>query len=220
MTNFNIRIISDNVCPWCYIGKARLDKAISLYQRTYPGAKDDTFTITWAPFYLDPTTPKGITFTERATTRFGADRVDAIKARLQNIGQSEGFNFTFEGLMGPTRDSHRVIQLAKTKGSETENSVVKEIMRSYFEGKGDISSWDSLAEAAAKGGLDAAEVKSWLEQGKGGDEVDREVREAVALGVTGVPHFVIQGDRQVGGAQDVEAFVEQFVEIKEKKGGA
>ncbi|KAF3357633.1 hypothetical protein VdG1_05736 [Verticillium dahliae VDG1] len=135
MTNFNIKIISDNVCPWCYVGKSRLDKAIALYQKTVPAGKDDTFTVTWSPFYLDPTSPKqGVPLRERMAQRFGPGRFDAIK--------------------------------------------------------------DMLVQAAVKGGLEAGE--------------------AYALGVSGVPHFVVDG-QQLGGAQDVEAFVEVFANIKEKR---
>ncbi|KAL2752121.1 hypothetical protein ACRALDRAFT_2114545 [Sodiomyces alcalophilus JCM 7366] len=219
MTNFNIRIISDNVCPWCYIGKARLDKAIALYQRTHPGAKDDTFTVTWSPFYLDPTAPKkGIPLLERIASRFGPDRIEGLQAHLRQVGQAEGINFKFDSFTGNTRDSHRVAELARTKGVETQNRVVAEIMRSYFEGSGDITSWDHLVAAAERGGLDGQEVRSWLAEGKGGEEVDREVREAVALGVSGVPHFIIQGEHSVGGAQEPETFLKTFIAIKEKQG--
>ncbi|KAM0324802.1 hypothetical protein ACHAQA_007768 [Verticillium albo-atrum] len=217
MTNFNIKIISDNVCPWCYVGKRRLDKAISLYQRTYPAGKDDTFTVTWSPFYLDPTAPNpGIPFRERMAQRFGPGRLEGMKARLTQIGAEEGINFSFDSRVGNTRDSHRVVALAGDKSPETQNKVVAEIMRSYFEEDGDITSRDMLVQAAVKGGLEAGEVKAWLEGEGGGAQVDREVQQAYALGVSGVPHFVIDG-QQLGGAQDVEAFVEQFVNIKEKK---
>ncbi|ROT35798.1 DSBA-like thioredoxin domain-containing protein [Sodiomyces alkalinus F11] len=219
MTNFNIRIISDNVCPWCYIGKARLDKAIALYKRTYPAAQDDTFTVTWYPYYLDPNAPKtGIPLLERLASKFSASRLEPLQAHLRQVGQAEGINFKFDCLTGNTRDSHRVAQLAKAKGLETQNRVVAEIMRSYFEGSGDITSWDHLVAAAERGGLDGAEVRDWLAEGKGGEEVDQEVREAFALGVSGVPHFVIQGQYRVGGAQGPETFLEQFIAIKEKEG--
>lgn len=188
---------------------------------TYPGGTDDTFTVTWAPFYLDPTSPaKGIPWSERAAQKFGADRVEAIEARLRQIGTMEGINFSFSGRIGNTRDSHRVIQLAKAKedaaGKEgLQSAVVKEIMRSYFEEGGDITSHEMLIAAAAKGGLDAAETKAWLAEGKGGPEVDREVGQANALGVSGVPHFIFDEKYQMGGAQDPSEFLAQIIAIKE-----
>lgn len=203
----------------CYIGKARLDKAIDLYRRTHPGAKDDTFNVTWSPFYLDPTAPKkGIPLLERLASRFGPDRIEGLQGHLSQVGQAEGINFKFDSRTGNTRDSHRVAELARTKGPETQSRVVAEIMRSYFENSGDITSWDDLVAAAERGGLDGSEVRTWLAEGKGGEEVDREVQQAVALGVSGVPHFIIQDKYQVGGAQDPDTFLQQFIAIKEKQG--
>ncbi|KAI2616866.1 DSBA oxidoreductase [Hypoxylon sp. NC1633] len=218
MTNINIKIVSDTVCPWCYIGKKRLDKAIDLYRKVYPGAKDDTFTVSWAPFYLDPTSPKvGVPVTERMVQRFGPDRLAAMQQRLTLMGREEGIAFGFNGKIGNTRDSHRLIQLGKTKGPDTENRVVLELFKSYFEADGDITSHDTLLAAAEKAGLDKDEVKDWLETGKGGKEVDKEVDEAYAKGIHGVPHFTIQGKYDVDGAQDPQAFLEVFARAKEEK---
>ncbi|KAI1136495.1 DSBA oxidoreductase [Hypoxylon sp. FL0543] len=218
MTNIHIKIISDTVCPWCYIGKKRLDKAIDLYRKVYPGAKDDTFTVTWAPFYLDPTSPKvGVPVTERMVQRFGPERLAALKQRLTLMGREEGINFSFAGKIGNTRDSHRLIQLGKTKGNDVENRVVLELFKSYFEGDGDITSHNTLIAAAEKAGLDKAEVTDWLETGKGGKEVDEEVQEAYARNIHGVPHFTIQGKYEIDGAQDSQAFLEAFAKVKEEK---
>ncbi|KAJ3564829.1 hypothetical protein NPX13_g7714 [Xylaria arbuscula] len=216
MTNFNIKIVSDTVCPWCYVGKRRLDRAIELYRKTYPSGRDDTFTITWAPFYLDPTSPAvGIPVKERMVQKFGHDRLDMMQQRLTMIGREEGINFSFNGRIGNTRDSHRLIQLGKTKGNDVENRVVQELFKSYFEGDGDITSHATLIAAAEKAGLTSAEVKEWLETGKGGTEVDREVQEAYAKGISGVPNITIQGAHSIGGAEDPEVFMSIFTRIKE-----
>ncbi|KAI0836986.1 DSBA oxidoreductase [Hypoxylon sp. FL0890] len=218
MTNIHIKIVSDTVCPWCYIGKKRIDKAIDLYHKVYPGGKDDTFTITWAPFYLDPTSPKvGVPVTERMAQRFGPQRFAAIKQQLRLLGREEGINFGFNGKIGSTRDSHRLIQLGKTKGNDVENRVVLELFKSYFEGDGDITSHDTLIAAAEKAGLDKAEVKDWLETGKGGKEVDEEVQEANARDIHGVPHVTVQGKYELEGAQDSQAILEVFAKVKEEK---
>ncbi|ORY58711.1 DSBA-like thioredoxin domain-containing protein [Pseudomassariella vexata] len=218
MTNFNIKIISDTVCPWCYVGKKKLDKAIELYRKVYPGGKDDTFTISWYPFYLDPTSPKvGIPVNERMAQRFGADRLPAMQARLKSIGEQEGINFRNAGKIGNTRDSHRLIQLGKTKGNEMENRVVLELFKSYFEGTGDITSHAMLIEAAEKAGLDKQETKTWLEEGKGGEQVDAEVQEAYRRDIHGVPHFTIQDKYEVDGAQDPDAFIEAFASVRKGK---
>ncbi|KAI0554820.1 DSBA-like thioredoxin domain-containing protein [Xylaria curta] len=216
MTNFNIKIVSDTVCPWCYVGKKRVDRAIELYRKKYPSSHDDTFTITWAPFYLDPTSPTvGVPVKERLAERFGPERLEIIHQRLTAIGQAEGINFAFAGRVGNTRDSHRLIQLGKTKGNDIENRVVTELFKSYFESDGDITSHATLIAAGEKAGLVTSEIKEWLETGKGGTEVDREVQEAYADGVSGVPNITIQGTHNVGGAQEAEVFLAAFTKIKE-----
>ncbi|WYZ34310.1 hypothetical protein EsH8_I_000586 [Colletotrichum jinshuiense] len=217
MATIDIKIISDPVCPFCYLGKARLNRAIDLYKKTYPGGKDDTFNVTWQAYYLDPTAPKkGVPINERMAERFGADRLEMMHTRMKSLGAAEGFNFTFGGKVGHTRDAHRVVQLAKSKGSEVEDAVMNSIMKSYFEENGDVTSWDMIMDAAVKGGLEREEVKKWLEDGKGGAEVDRQVEDAYRMGVRGVPHFVINDKYEVGGAQDVSEFLGQIVAARKR----
>jgi predicted DsbA family dithiol-disulfide isomerase len=200
------------------VGKRRLEQAIQLYQSTYPGGKDDTFSVSWSPFYLDPTAPRaGIPLKQRMADRFGADRVSFIFDRLATIGAEVDIKFSFDSRTGNTRDSHRLIQLAKTKGPESENRVVSELFRRYFEQDADITSQDMLVSAAKAAGLDAGEAKEWLDNGKGGPEVDREVTEAVHKDIHGVPHFIIQGKHELNGAQDAETFLQEFIKVKEQK---
>ncbi|KAK3301808.1 DSBA oxidoreductase [Chaetomium strumarium] len=220
MTNFSIKVVSDNVCPWCYIGKKKLDRAINLYKKTYPGGKEDTFTISWCAFYLDETAPtQGIPILQRFAQRFGgsAERAAAFRERLQNIGAQEGIGFSFAGKIGNTRDSHRLIHLGKAKGSDVEDRVVMELFRDYFEGTGDITSYETLIRVGVQAGIDGEEVRAWLESGKGGAEVDAEVREAKSKGIRGVPHYTIQDRYEVDGAQDPQDFVEVFAKIKSEE---
>lgn len=149
--------------------------------------------------------------------RFGAERHVALLQRLALMGHQEGINFSFESKTGNTRDSHRLIQLGKTKGNEIENRVVLELFKSYFEGDGDITSHDTLIAAAEKAGLDKAEAKDWLASDKGGKEVDSEVQEAYAKDIHGVPHFTIQGKYEIDGAQDSQAFLEAFAKAREER---
>ncbi|KAL8775105.1 MAG: hypothetical protein Q9209_000584 [Squamulea sp. 1 TL-2023] len=214
MTNFNISIVSDTVCPWCYVGKTKLERAISLYKSAHPDTAD-TFTTNWYPFYLNPDAPKtGIDKRQFYTSKFGSERTPMILDRLASIGKDVGIDFKFGGKTGNTRDSHRLIQLAKTKGPEMETKVVEELFKGYFEHEEDITSRRFLAAAAETAGLEQAEIKDWLESDKGGKEVDREVLEAQMKAISGVPHFTLQDKYEIGGAQDPEAFVQVFERIK------
>lgn len=138
-----------------------------------------------------------------------------IFERLAAVGKDVGINFKFGGKTGNTRDSHRLIQLGKTKGPDVQTRVVEELFKSYFEKEEDITSQAVLQAAGVKAGLAEEEVRSWLEGDKGGREVDREVREAQTKDISGVPNFTLQGKYEIGGAQDADAFVKVFERIKD-----
>ncbi|KAF2422841.1 thioredoxin-like protein [Tothia fuscella] len=221
MTNFNIEIVSDTVCPWCYVGHKKLQSAISEYKSTHPDRSSDTFTTTWKPFYLNPASPKiSVDKAEMFASKFGRERSEAIFQRLSSVGQSVGIDFKFGGKTGNTRDSHRLIQLGKRKGPEVQTRVVEELFRRYFEEERDITDVNMLVEAAGKAGIEGKEAREWLEGEGGGKEVDREVDEARDEGVSGVPHFTINRKFEVEGAQDKGAFVRLFERVVQQEEGA
>jgi predicted DsbA family dithiol-disulfide isomerase len=197
------------------VGKKRLERAIETYRKTVPEAANDTFTISWHPFYLDPSLPKvGVDRNVVLAKRFGPERMAMAKAHLKAVGEAEGIKFSLQGKIGNTRDAHRLVQLAKTKSSDAENRVISTLFSSHFEEDADITSQDVLAAIGEKAGLDKAEVTEWLSQGRGGQEVDREVEEAYSRGISGVPNFTINGRYQIEGAQDVPSFLELFARAK------
>ncbi|KAF2101714.1 thioredoxin-like protein [Rhizodiscina lignyota] len=214
MTNFQIHIVSDTVCPWCYVGKKRLEKGIEQFKKENPDS-NDTFSTTWAPFYLDPEAPnEGEDKQARYARRFGAQRSQMMFQRLAMVGDSVGINFKFGGRTGNTRDSHRLIQLAKTKSPEMQTKVVEKLFEAYFEKEQDITSHAVLLKAAVEAGLDQAEAKDWLETDKGGPAVDKEVKEAQMKFIGGVPHFTISDRVEIEGADDPSTFVEAFKKVK------
>jgi predicted DsbA family dithiol-disulfide isomerase len=146
--------------------------------------------------------------------KFGAERTKMMQGRLSSIGKEVGINFKFGGRTGNTRNSHRLIQLAKSKGSETQNKLVDALFASYFENELDITSHDVLKSAGVKAGMDEAEIDDWLNSDKGGKQVDEEVQTAMSHIVTGVPNFTIQGKYEVRGAQDAEGFKQIFEKLK------
>lgn len=108
-----------------------------------------------------------------------------MQARLSEIGHELGINFAYGGKTGNTRDSHRVVQLAKTKGEKTQTRVMEKLFNAYFELNEDITDHAVLTKAAVGGGLEEKEVKEWLESDKGGPEVDREVAAAQRRFISG-----------------------------------
>jgi predicted DsbA family dithiol-disulfide isomerase len=199
------------------VGKKRLEKGIAAYKERHPDS-NDTFSTNWFPFYLDPSAPKSIDKQERYESKFGRERTLMMQQRLSQIGQAEGISFKYGGNTGNTRDSHRLIQLGKTKGPHMQTRVIEELFAAYFENEKDITRQDILIEAGVKAGLDEKEAKEWLESGKGGPEVDKEVQDAVAQNISGVPNFTINDQFEIGGAQDASAFVQLFERLKKQEG--
>lgn len=213
MAKFSIEIVSDNVCPWCYIGKNKLEMAINKYQARH--GNEDTFSTTFMPFYLNPDAPQtGIDKASYYSQKFGAERTAMIFSRLSEVGRSVNINFKFGGKTGNTRNSHRLVQLGKTKSPAMQTKVVEALFAAYFENEQDITSMDVLKQAGVTAGLDATEVEDWLASDRGGKEVDEEVLRATRQHITGVPNFTINGQYEVGGAQDPEVFLELFEKIK------
>ena len=151
-------------------------------------------------------------------SKFGAERSAMIFQRLESVGKEVGIRFSFGGKTGNTRDSHRLIQMAGTKGEDVQVKVVEKLFRAYFEEEKDITSREVLRGAAVDSGLGEKEVNEWLESDMGGEQVDREVKEAQMNGISGVPNFVLQGQLEIGGAQDPEAFVRAFEQVKAVEG--
>ncbi len=200
--------------PQCYVGKNKLERGISLYKSRHPGT-EDTFSTTWLPFYLNPAAPKhGIDKRQYYRKKFGEQRTEMIFERLNAAGKDVGIVFKFGGKTGNTRDSHRLIQLGKSKSPHVQTRVVEELFKAYFENEQDITSHDVLREAGVKAGLEESEVREWLNSDKGGKEVDEEVMHAQMANISGVPNFTIQGKYEVGGAQDPAAFVQLFERLK------
>lgn len=216
MTKYNISIVSDTVCPWCYVGKNRLELAMKQHLSAHP---TDTFTTSWKPFYLNPDSPKVSTDKQALyEAKFGAQRTHVMQAHLARLGKDIGINFKYGGKTGNTRDSHRLIQLGKTKGEDVQTRVVEELFNAYFENEEDITERETLVRRGVQAGLEEKEVREWMESGAGGEEVDREVMEAKRKFVTGVPNFTINGRYEVQGAEEPAKFLEIFSDIKGTEG--
>lgn len=206
-----IDVISDVICPWCFIGKRRLEKALGFRAAT----------VRWHPFQLNPDMPReGI---ERKTYRiqkFGSwERSQELDAQVAAAGLGEGIAFHFDKMARTpnTLDAHRVIGLAGERGMQ--DAVVEALFLAYFTEGRDLSDQATLAEVAAGAGLDRAEVDELLAGDMGLDAVRAGEEQARRLGVSGVPFFVVNGKVALSGAQPSELFLQAFEQAGEAVGG-
>lgn len=202
-----ITIVSDTVCPWCFIGKRRLEKAIRAVKSTDP---DVNFEVKWEPYFLDPSLPKeGIVKMERYRAKFGEARVRQMLPYMQETGRAEGIAFDYGGLISNTLDSHRVIELAWQKGGAAlQDKVVEALFQFYFEKQGNLGDAGKLVEVAASAGLDAEEVRSLLAGPALREEVVKHARDLPSkFSFSGVPFFIFGGGKfTLSGAQEATYF--------------
>jgi predicted DsbA family dithiol-disulfide isomerase len=214
MATLEIKIYFDTICPWCYIGHKSLQRAIELYQRTYPNGRSDTFVYTLLPYYLRPDAEVGVSVPtlEAIGKKNGEERVNAITTRLQRVGRSNGIEFSFKSRIGNTRDSHRLIRFATR---EKQKVLLEEIYKLHFEQDADITSHDDLVKAAVNIDMDRDAVLSFLKSADGAVEVDELAATARQQdGISSVPTIEI-GDRRIEGAEDVGDFYEALVAARE-----
>jgi predicted DsbA family dithiol-disulfide isomerase len=200
-----VEIWSDVVCPWCYIGKRRFERALERFSH------GDDVEVVWRSFELDPSAPThgDLDLTARLATKYGVTRAqaEAMTKRVTGIAAEEGLAYRLDiARPGRTFDAHRLLHLAADRGRQGE---VKEALLAAYQTKGEaIADHDVLARVAATTGLDEDEARQVLASDKYADDVRRDEVEAVALGITGVPFFVIDRRYGVAGAQSSDVIVD------------
>lgn len=197
-----IEIVSDAVCPWCWIGKRRLDEALA----ARPGLAVERV---WRTYMLNPEMPaSGMDRDSYLAAKFGADRLPRLHEPLAAIGREEGIPFDFKAIsvMPSTVDAHRLARWALTAGVQPQ--VVEDLFSRYFEQGQDIGDPAVLVEAARSAGMDADLVAELLAGEQDVDRIRREDTLARQIGVTGVPTFIINGKWALVGAQPAEQWVE------------
>jgi len=209
-----VDVVSDAVCPWCFVGQKRLDKAaVSL--------PDIDVTIRWRPFQLDPTIPpEGKDRKEYMQAKFGdGDRLKQVHAKLEETGRAEGIAFDFDAItVSPnTLDAHRLIRWAASAGDEVQGKVARRLFQLYFEEGKNIGDHKVLIEAARECGMDEAVARTLLATDADKDEVRTEIDTANRMGISGVPCFLIEGRYAVMGAQETTALAEAIRKVSEAK---
>ncbi|GHN02979.1 DSBA oxidoreductase [Cytophagales bacterium WSM2-2] len=204
-----IDVVSDVVCPWCYIGKRRLEKAIDKLKN------DFTFEVEYHPFELNPDMPaEGRDQKEYLSAKFGGeDQYDKITGRTAATAAQEGLQFDFskQKISPNTLNSHRLIAYAKSKGKQAE--VKEALMSAYFEKGIDLTQTTNLVGIAAAYGLDAAETEQFLNSTALAAEVKMEEQLNYKRGISGVPFYIINNKYGVSGAQPTDVFVNALTEI-------
>lgn len=198
---FPIDVYSDAVCPWCYVGKRRLERALTEF--------GGDVRVTWRPFQLNPTMPKeGMDRTAYLEAKFGSlDAFRQLEEHVQAAGASERITFAFEKIARTpnTFAAHRLIWLGEREGCQ--DAVVDALFRGYFEEGADIGSIAVLVQLAAQAGLPGESVERFLRSDEGTAEVKAEESAGHQLGIRGVPYFVLDGTYAISGAQPVDIFV-------------
>ena len=206
-------VVSDVMCPWCYIGKRRLETAIA---RT-----DLTLDIRWRPFQLDPTLPSGgkdrkIYLAEK----FGSiDRAHELYENIRQAGDAENIAFAFNRIeVSPnTLDAHRLIRWAGGVDAATQDHVVEALFKAYFLDGKHIGDHETLVGIAEKAGMDADLVAELLPSEADRELVTSEIAQAQAMGVTGVPTFIVANKYTLVGAQPAEQLVEVLRTVAAKQ---
>lgn len=205
MTPLPIIIVQDIVCPWCFIGKRRLELALARRPELRPD-------ITWRPFQLNPAMPRGgMARDAYLAAKFGTGTdSDRIHGALAEAGASVGIAFRFDRIKRSpnTLDAHRLIRFAGRHGLA--GDLVETLFRGYFVEGRDIGDGATLADIAAESGLDRAEAARFLDSGGGLAEVIAEERDVRRLGITSVPCFIFDRQYALSGAQEPEFFLPVF----------
>ncbi|WP_431883080.1 DsbA family oxidoreductase [Micromonospora gifhornensis] len=205
-----IDIYADVVCPWCWIGRRRLDLALASYE--------GKVTVRQRPFQLDPTpvTEPRPLLTALGEKFGGPGRVGPMVSQVTEIGATIGLDFHFErAIAANTFDAHRLIGWADERGRGAE--MVEALHRAHFTDGVDIGSAEVLAAVAAEVGLDGAEVRRFLDSEAGVAELTDELAAAHQIGVTSVPTFVFAGKYVVSGAQEPATLLAALAEVERRE---
>ena len=193
-----IDVISDVICPWCFLGKRRMDKAMTMLD-------DIKVEVNWRPFFLDPTIPKeGMSRRAYLENKFGVERLKTIHDPLIAAGKEDGVPYEMDRITRTpnTMDAHRLIRWSHVGGMQ--HKMAERLFIAYWNGGLDVGDRPVLLKIAGETGMDEADVSEKLENGTDVDAVNAEVNHAYRMGVTGVPCFIFARKQGLMGAQPAE----------------
>lgn len=215
MQHIEIDIISDVVCPWCYLGQRRLGLALQEL------ASEVTAGITWKPYQLEPNAPpEGFDTFEYLSRKIGGpERVRQSHAMLTQMGAEIGLPFALDKakVLPNTLDAHRLLYWAGQAGATTQDEVAHALFTANFVDGRNVGDHCVLSDIAVACGMDGEEVKRRLATDEDRDAIRQEIANAQRMGVNGVPFFVIDGKYAISGAQGVDVFTNALRQIAEAK---
>ncbi|WP_421868936.1 DsbA family oxidoreductase [Pararhizobium sp.] len=215
MNHVNIDVVSDVVCPWCYLGKARLDQAIANV------AGDILVTVNWRPYQLNPDLPpEGVDHKAHLAAKLGGqEAVDRAHEMLTGLGLQDGISFNFDAVeVSPnTLDAHRLLRWALTEGADAQSEVAALLFKANFEQGRNVGDHAVLLEIAEEAGLERNVIAALLASDADKDAVSGEIETARGMGVTGVPCFIIDSKYAVMGAQSVDVLTGALRDIANMK---
>jgi len=212
-----IDIISDVVCPWCYIGKRNLEAAMA--QRP-----DIDFEVQWFPFQLHPDAPaEGYNYRESIERKYGKQRIDAMFAQITQVGKASGITFDLDGIKrgANTLSAHRLLDYAfREGGSKLQNALSEALFQAYFCEQRNIGDTQVLSTIADKIGINKDNVSSYLKSNDGLEEVKLQIVSSQQQGINGVPSFSLEGQFVLSGGQATEVFLAAIDRLARKTDGA
>ena len=215
MTSVNVDIVSDVMCPWCYISKRKLEDALGSLPENVE------VDIRWRPYQLDPTLPKeGKDRQLYLSEKFGgSEQAREIYSRIVDAGNEANIPFAFDSIaVSPnTLDAHRVIRWAASEAPGVQDRLVEILFRMFFTEGRNIGDNAVLLEAAEEAGMDRAITESLLTGDADRAEVEQEIEVARKMGVTGVPCFILENKYAVMGAQPADVLANAIREVAGKK---
>lgn len=213
-SSLTIDIISDVMCPWCYIGQKNLEAARRIASAT-------PVSVRWRPYQLDPTLPpEGKDRATYLNEKFGGEeKAREIYERVRQAGKVAGIDFRFERMeVSPnTLDAHRLIHWAGGQGEDVQNRLVEGLFKLFFEEGANVGDREVLVSAANDAGMDGDLVGQLLERGDDRDAVEEQIAQARMMGVQGVPFFLLAGKYAVSGAQPPEVLAEAIRQVAERE---
>jgi predicted DsbA family dithiol-disulfide isomerase len=209
-----VEIYSDVVCPWCYIGERRFERA----RAAFPGGRE--IDVVFRPFQLDPGAPEaGVPIARYLATRFGRP-VDSMLARVTEAAAGEGITMDWDRAIAVnTRTAHRLLRLAELEyGPAVQHALVEKLFDAHFTRGGNVADHAQLTALATSVGMDAERVRAYLDSGEGSAELEAELDHARQLGVQAVPTFVFDGRYAVEGGQPASVFLRVLEEVERRSG--